>query len=294
MDLSFGVNVGWGADFRPVEAARNAEAAGFDVVTVADHVGAPSPFVALAAAAAVTERVRLRTYVLDYGFWNPGLLARDVATLDAISGGRVELGIGAGHMRHEHEAVGLPFPPYRERMAALADFADEVTRRLADPGLRPRPVQEQVPLLLASMSPTGLDVAARHAAIVGISGALQVPGARAGTFTIATSGQTDERVGQVVRLRQELGLLPAVLDVLLQQVVVDREPEEVAAEWEAEEAGRISAAAVLDTPFVLLAESPQAAAEELVRRSQRWGITSWCTHAPSGPALAQVIRALRG
>ncbi len=294
MDLTFGVNVGWGSDFRPVEAAREAEAAGFDVVTVADHVGAPSPFVALAAAAATTERVRLRTYVLDYGFWNPGLLARDVATLDAISGGRVELGIGGGHMRHEHEAVGLPFPPYRERMAALGEFAAELSRRLADPGLRPRPVQEQVPLLLASMTPTGLDVAARHATIVGISGALQVPGAAPGTFTIATAAQTDERVEHVVRLRRELGLAPAVLDVLLQQVVIDREPEEVAAEWEAEEGSVISAATVLDSPFVLVATSPEAAAEELLRRSQRWGITSWCTHAPSGPALAEVVRVLRG
>src|SRR3954451_17933902 len=112
--LRFGVNLGplrtpgtagAGASGGPVEAARWAEGAGFDVVTTADHVGSTSPFVMLTAAAVATSRVRLRTYVLDVGFWNPGLLARDVATRDVLSGGRVEVGLGAGHKPHEHDAV---------------------------------------------------------------------------------------------------------------------------------------------------------------------------------------------
>src|SRR5512144_2211251 len=80
-------------------AARDAEAAGFDVLNAPDHLGNTAPFAILAAAAAVTERIRLRTYVLDVYFWNSALLAREVATVDALSGGRLELGLGAGHMK---------------------------------------------------------------------------------------------------------------------------------------------------------------------------------------------------
>jgi hypothetical protein len=188
--LSFGVNLGrltTTSDPGPVAAARRAEADGFDVVSVADHVGSSAPFVLLGAAAAVTTRVRLRTYVLDYGFWNPGLLARDVATLDLLSGGRVEVGLGAGHMRHEHEAVGLPFPPYQERLAELDTFATRLRAALDDPGMVPRPVQSQVPLFLAAMSASGLALAARHGQFVALSGALQIPGRTPGTFILAST-----------------------------------------------------------------------------------------------------------
>jgi len=237
--------------------------------------------------------VRLRTYVLDVGFWNAGLLARDVATLDAISGGRVEIGLGAGHMRNEHEAVGLGFPPYRERLQGLDAFAGDLAARLAAEDLRPRPVQRRVPLLLAAMSAAGLGVAARHGDVVALSGLLQAAGSPGGTFVLASSGQTDERVDLVQQARRTRGLAPAGLDALLQQVVVDRDPDEVAAEFERSTDGRITAAATLDSPFVLLAASRKEAAEELVRRAERWGITSWCTHAPSGPALARVIAEVR-
>jgi hypothetical protein len=77
----------------------------------------------------VSHRLRLRTYVLDAGFWNAVLLARDVATLDALSDGRVELGVGAGHIRHEHENARLPWLPFRDRVAAMARPAGRGVRR---------------------------------------------------------------------------------------------------------------------------------------------------------------------
>lgn len=293
--LRFGVNVGWltrgGA--APAEAARTAEAAGFDIVTAADHVGAASPFVVLAAAAAVTERVRLRTYVLDIGFWNAGLLARDVATLDAVSGGRVDLGLGLGHMRHEHEAVGLPFPPYAERLPALVAFAAEVRRWLADPGSAPRPVQTPVPLLVGAMSARALDVAVQVADVVALTGAAQVPGAPAGTFRLCSSAETDERVAQVRAERSRRGLPHPTLDALLQQVSLDRDPVQAATEVAADLGGRVTVDELLDTPFLLFARTPEDAAAELLRRSRRWGIGSWCVHAPSGPELARVLKVVR-
>ena len=82
------------------------ELLGFDHVTKGDHLGSQAPFALLAAAATATERVRLRTYVLNVGFWVPALLAREAATVDALSGGRLDLGVGAGTVRDEF-TVGL-------------------------------------------------------------------------------------------------------------------------------------------------------------------------------------------
>jgi hypothetical protein len=71
---------------------QQAEQLGYDVVLVPDHLGAPAPFPALVAAAEATERPRLGTFVLNAGLWNPALLAREVATTDQLTGGRLELG----------------------------------------------------------------------------------------------------------------------------------------------------------------------------------------------------------
>ncbi len=298
--LVYGVNVARADGVGVIEAAVTAELAGFDVVTAADHWGGHDPFLVLAAVAAVTHRVRLRSYVVDIGFWHPDLLARAVSTLDVLSGGRVDLGLGAGHMRHEHEALGLPFPPHRERVAALEAVIGQVRRRLADPGHAPQALQHPVPVLVGAMSPGGLDVAARQADVVALSGLLQLPGAPAGTFTLATAAQTDERVARVRSVAAEAaaaaggtGGRPVALDALLQQVVLDRPPAQAAAEFAAGTGGRIGVELLLDSPFVLFAASPEEGAAELHRRADRWGITSWCTHWPSGTALAAVLAADR-
>jgi probable F420-dependent oxidoreductase len=296
-DLVLGVNLGRTVEGDQVRgAARLAEESGFDVVTAADHLGAPAPFAVLATAAAVTERVRLRSYVLDVGFWNPALLAREAATLDALSGGRLELGLGAGHMRHEHEDAGLPFPPLAGRVEALERTIVEVRRRLADPGHAPQPMQRPVPVVVGCWGAGTLRVAARQADVVSLGGLTQIPGERAGTFRLATSGETADRVARLAGLLAD----PAggsgrriVVDALLQRVVVDRPPERAAAELEQEFGGAIGAEDLLDTPFVLLAHSPGAGAQELLARATRYGITSWMTHATSTAALASVLRELR-
>lgn len=110
--------------FRDVVA--RAERLGCDVIAAPDHLGAPNPFAILAAAAQITTRVRLRTYVLNVGFWNSALLARAVATTDLLSEGRVELGLGAGHMRTEHEDAGLPWHRHLTRVERLESTVIEV------------------------------------------------------------------------------------------------------------------------------------------------------------------------
>jgi probable F420-dependent oxidoreductase len=293
--LTFGVNI---REVTSAAALREevlaAERGGMDVLALPDHLGAPAPFAVAAAAAQVSTRLRLRTYVLNTYFWNPALLAREVATVDALSDGRFELGLGAGHMKSEHDDAGLPFPPHARRVEQTEALLLEVQRRLGSGDHVPEPVQKPVPVVLGGWGPRILTLAARRADVIAVAGVVQVPGTAPGTFRLASEAETVERLGLLQhRLATERPAdAPApVLDALLQQVVVDRPPEQAAAEFAAlfASVGRdVSAAELLDSPFVLYAPTPEDAAAELLRRRDRYGITSWLTHAASGPALAEV------
>ncbi|MCP9983982.1 LLM class flavin-dependent oxidoreductase [Actinomadura madurae] len=108
-DFRFGFNVfdiASHGDF--AERCRRAERYGYATALVPDHLGAPAPFPAMVAAADATERLRVGALVLNAGFWNAHLLAREVATADRLTGGRVELGLGAGHMKWEFDAAASP------------------------------------------------------------------------------------------------------------------------------------------------------------------------------------------
>ena len=101
------------AEYR--ESARRAEDSGYDVMLCADHLGALSPTVALATAAAVTDRLRLCALVLNNDFRHPALVAQEAATLDLLSDGRYELGIGAGWNALEYAESGIVFDRAAER-----------------------------------------------------------------------------------------------------------------------------------------------------------------------------------
>lgn len=122
-----------------VRVAQAADRMGFDSVWLYDHfhtVPLPEdeivfePFTALSALAALTERVRIGHIVVCTGFRNPALTAKMISTLDTISGGRAELGIGAGWKREEWLAYGYDFPSTRERLSMLGDHLEIITRML--------------------------------------------------------------------------------------------------------------------------------------------------------------------
>lgn len=288
-DLMFGV-VLRGSDslsaFRDVVA--RADHIGCDVLAAPDHLGAPDPFAVLSAAAAVTERMRLRTYVLNVGFWNPALLARAAATTDLLSDGRLELGLGAGHMRSEHADAGLPWPGHRARTDQMEHTLVDVRRRLSAPDHRPRPVQSPVPVAVGAMTSPGLSVAARHAEIVAFSGLLQIPGAPPGTFTLASAAQARERVREV---REQAAGRDHRRDALLQVIRIGVDPR-AAAEELAAELKTMSAAQLLDTPFIVLARDRSHAAEILIQRHEEFGFDSFTTHEPNLDALGDVIAAI--
>ncbi|PAZ10627.1 LLM class F420-dependent oxidoreductase [Streptomyces sp. SA15] len=167
--------------------ARTADRAGFAYVACCDHVAIPrhlapamstvwyDPVATLAFLAAATERVRLLSHVAVVGLRHPLLTAKQYATLDHLSGGRLILGVGAGHVREEFEALGVDF---RQRGAVLDESIDALRTALGPDefpehhgklydfdglGQRPRPAQERVPLWVGGSSPA----AVRRAALKG-------------------------------------------------------------------------------------------------------------------------------
>jgi probable F420-dependent oxidoreductase len=142
------------------DKARRLEDAGFDVLHLPDHIGAPAPFPVLTAIAAATTTVRVGTYVLNACFYKPALLARDAAAVNDLSDGRLELGLGAGYVKEEFEAAELPYPSAGQRV----DYLRHVTTYLKEH-------HPSIPILIAGNGNRLLTVAAQHADKIGLTGA---------------------------------------------------------------------------------------------------------------------------
>lgn len=178
-------DVGWD---EWVALARACEDHGLDGLFRSDHYlsvfgrlecGSLDAWTTLAGLAAITSTLRLGTLVSPATFRHPAVLAKSVVTVDHISGGRVELGIGAGWHEPEHERLGFPFPPTRERIDALAEQLELVHRqwgdepfsfdgahvRMVDANPFPKPVQRPHPPLIVggSAGPRSVALAARWA-----------------------------------------------------------------------------------------------------------------------------------
>ncbi|CAL9362264.1 F420-dependent glucose-6-phosphate dehydrogenase [Streptomyces sp. enrichment culture] len=270
---------------------RRAEELGYDVILVPDHLGMAAPFPALVAAAEATERPRLGTFVLNAGFWNPALLAREVATADALTGGRLELGLGAGYVPAEHEAAGLPFGSPRERVDHLRRTVEELDRLLGSPEYRPQPVQRPgVPLLIGGNGDRMLRLAAEHADIAAFTGARAVPGGTTGHLAPITAGELDERVARYRELAAGRAR-PAELNLLVQQVLVT-EDREAAVRPLLDAAPHLTTAQVLELPILLVGTVEQITAQVRAQR-ERYGFTYLTVLEPSMEAFAPVMAALR-
>jgi alkanesulfonate monooxygenase SsuD/methylene tetrahydromethanopterin reductase-like flavin-dependent oxidoreductase (luciferase family) len=141
-----------------VALARAAEAAGLEGLFRSDHyrsigrgepAGSLDAWATLAALAVVTDRLRLGTMVSPVTFRRVPVLAKMVVTVDHISGGRVELGLGAGWYEAEHETYGFAFPPTRDRLDELDRQLAEIVRQWTEvPEIQPKPLQQPHPPII--------------------------------------------------------------------------------------------------------------------------------------------------
>ncbi|HEY7296270.1 MAG TPA: LLM class F420-dependent oxidoreductase [Dehalococcoidia bacterium] len=304
----FGASV-WRAGSRAewVAKARKLEDLGFSTLLIADHLveDLPPPFVPLIAAAEATSRLRVGTLVLNNDFRHPLLVARDAASVDLLTEGRLELGIGAGHARSEYIRTGLPFDPFPVRAARLAESVMIVDRllagelvsfsgehyRLEEQRIYPTPVQRpRPPLLVGGNSRAVLTLAARQAEIVGFTGFGQTRAERVvpSGFTAAA---TAERIGWV---REAAGARfdRLELNALLQAVVVTDDREAAAASLN-ERLPALSSAEILDSPYLLLGTVEQMV-EALRCRRERFGFSYYVVFEPAIDVLAPVVARLAG
>lgn len=268
---------------------RRAEELGYDVILVPDHLGMPAPFPALVAAAEATDRPRLGTFVLNAGFWNPALLAREVATTDALTDGRLELGLGTGYVEAEHVSAGLPWGSPGERVDHLRHTIEELDRLLGSDEFQPRPVQHPgVPLLVGANGDRMLRLTAEHADIAAFTGARTLPG---GMLQPITAEELDERVARYEELaagRKE----PAELNLLLQVVVVTDDRSAAVQEW-LPRIPHLSEEQVLQLPIVLVGTLKEIVDQVRAQR-ERYGISYLTVLEPNIEVFAPVIDALRG
>jgi probable F420-dependent oxidoreductase len=211
----FGVACSKGRSRREfTELARKAEALGFSTLFVPDHFIEHdlAPTVALAHAAAVTDDLRVGTFVLGNDYKHPVVCAREMASLDLLSDGRLELGIGAGWMTADYEAAGMPLDSPGVRIARLAESIT-IMKGLFAPGAfsfhgtyydvteldgMPKPVQQPVPFFVGGGAPKILALAAREAAIIGINANLRSgDGTSPDAARSMTPEATDAKVGWV-------------------------------------------------------------------------------------------------
>ncbi|MFK8844830.1 LLM class F420-dependent oxidoreductase [Streptomyces sp. Ac-502] len=274
------------------QKCRRAEALGYDVLLVPDHLSRPAPFPALVAAAEATERPRLGTFVLNAGFWNPTLLAREVATTDLLTDGRLELGLGTGYVRAEHDKAGLPWGTPGERVDHLARTVEELDRLLGDPEHAPKTAQRpRPPLLIGGNGPRMLRLAARHADIAAFTGSRAAPGKPEGTLALLTPDELDVTLTVYHQAAVDRPA-PAELNILVQRVMVTDDRRAPARELAAHGLG-VDEEQALDIPTFLFGTVAQMA-EQLHEHRERYGFSYITVLSPSMEAFAPVIEELKG
>lgn len=194
-EFRFGVQTAAAATGREWrEKARKVESLGYSTLYMPDHfIDTPfAPAVGMAMAAEATETLRVGTLVLGNDYKHPAVVAKEFATLDVLSGGRTEVGLGAGWMQSDYDALGIPYDSAGVRIARLEEalavvkgsfgpgpfsFAGEHYRIAEYDGI-PKPVQQPPPILVGGGGPKLLRLAGREADIVGIN-----PNLRKGAVT---------------------------------------------------------------------------------------------------------------
>jgi probable F420-dependent oxidoreductase len=296
------VTVASAPDWR--DFARRLEDLGYSTLSVGDHlVGAYGPVAALAVAAEATARLRVGALTFCNDYRHPVVLAQEAATLDLLSEGRLELGIGAGWMHADYERAGIPMAGAGERIERLGEAIAVIRRYFSgEPvaftgahyridGLTGRvPVQRPVPpILVGGSGPKLLALAAREADIVGLNVNLRAGHLGPEMGASATRAATDEKVALVERESAHRAPAPE-LQVYVHVAAVGARAD-----------GLERAAASFGTSSETAASSPHVLAgnvdevvDTLERRRADLGISYVSIPAGAAEAFAPVVARLAG
>jgi probable F420-dependent oxidoreductase len=288
-----------------MDKARRVEALGYSILVMPDHFrNQLAPVPALTAAALATTRLRVGSLVFANDFRHPAVLAKEVATIDLLSGGRFELGLGAGWMRSEYEQAGIPYEAPGIRVERLTEAVTIIKRLLAGERVtfagrhytltdlegRPAPIQRpHPPILIGGGGRRTLTLATREASIVGLvprarrDGAGLELGELAGAAVMEKLGWIREAAGD------RFGSLE--LNALIQVAIVTADRTTAADGLTTR--FRAPRETVLESPFVLLGTVDEIC-ETLRERRERYGISYLSIFEDDAEALAPVVARLAG
>jgi len=292
--------------------ARQAEAVGCSAFVLPDHlIGQYAAIPLLAMAAAATERLRVGTFVLNVCLRHPAVLAQDLATLDALSGGRLEIGLGAGWNKPEHDAIGIPFEPTGVRITRLAEAIAVLKGCFAEGPFSfsgehyiitghdaaPRPVQRpHPPIFLGGGGKRLLTLAAREAQIIGLAPRLAQGDPPRVDATSLTAAATEEKIRWIRQAAGDrFGELELNTYTAAGPTVVTAHPRAEArhlADRIHDQTGvQLTVEEILDSPHVFI-----GSIQDLTRKfrdlRERFGITSFLIDDLD--ALAPVVEDLAG
>ncbi|MEM9516073.1 MAG: TIGR03621 family F420-dependent LLM class oxidoreductase [Actinomycetota bacterium] len=282
-DFRFGLAISNGFSDDPVKAAREAEASGFDVVVIGDHIGPEfAPMPTLAAIASATTSIRLGTNVINADLRNPVQLAWEAATLDRLSDGRFELGVGAGHTPQEYTAVGVEqeLPTVRKRrlmesvelLSALlaggtvthaGEFFDIANAHIAE-SRRP------IPLLVGGNGQALLEHAGRYADIVGLQGLGRTLSDGHRHTVRWTPAHLENQLDQI-RTGAGDRFDDVELSALVQVVNVTDDADAAIAKL-CDQVDGLNVSDAVETPYALIGTVGEIA-DKLERCRQQWGIS---------------------
>jgi probable F420-dependent oxidoreductase len=296
--VPLGTTNGWRWPGRP-------RISGFSTLTVADHLleGCLSPFAALGVAAEVTSTLRVGTLVLNNDLRHPAVVAREVLALDALSGGRVELGVGAGHGFPEYESIGIRFDDTATRVARLAEAVEvldgllrgnDVTFRGAHYQLTgqrawPPPTQRsRPPLLVGGNGRRLLGMAAAHADTVALSGTGRT---KADGLTHEPTGFPAQAIDERIALARAAGR-DIELHALVQQVILTDDPRG-AAQRLRERVPELSVDDILTTPYLWIG-SVDSICDQIIAAREQWGFSYFTVFHHSLEAAMPIVARLAG
>ena len=289
------------------ELAKKAEDLGFSVLVTPDHLDTClSPLPPLVAAAEATTELRVGTMVLNNDLRHPALLAREAATIDLLTDGRMELGIGAGHAFPEYERTGLAFDPASVRVQRLSESV-QILRRLLDgetlsfrgdhytiveESCYPRPAQEHLPLLVGGSGKRVLATAAHFADAVGFTGLGRTleDGNRHAPAHFAPTA-VDHQVDWV---RSVAGKRTSGLEfqALVQVVSVSTNPRDDAARLGTVMPG-LTVEELLGSPYLMIG-TVEGLVDRLQEHRTRWGFSHYTVRADAIDAVAPILSRLAG
>lgn len=284
------------------EVARRAEGLGYDTLLMPDHITdqlAPVP--ALAAAAAATTTLRIGSFVFDNDYRNPVMLAKEATTLDLLSDGRLEFGIGAGWNTSDYRQLGITYDPAGRRVDRMEEALTLIKRlwteekvthagahyRVQDATVLPRPTQKpHPPVMIGGGGPRMLRIAAREAQIVALAPAVNARGGP--KLETITMGSLEKRVA-VLRGSDRFSDLE--LNVIVFDAGVTDRPRSLLDAL----ATRLKAAftTVVGTPFFLYG-SHGALVDDLLRLRERAGVSYIALPGTVMRQFAPIVAELRG